>query len=196
MVSDVSPDTAALLDHIVVVAKTVLPARPFHQPNVTAGVGLLLRGFRLREASGGGDRWRGEIARRWRRQVLDANLRHRAVDVAVEAKPGDGRLLQAHAPQGARIESRRAARIRDRGAEAESSPDKCTAAGNRPEARFKSRRGQAWCDNARHVLDRLISRHGAARGDRRNADPRAALPRDRLRTRCRSGYAHARPHRR
>src|SRR3954451_7339918 len=134
MVSDVSPDTAALLDYIVVLAKTVLPARPFHQPNVTAGVGLLLRAFRLRE--GGGDRWRGGIARRWRRHVLDANLRHRAVDVAVQAKPGDGRLLQAHAPQGARIEPRRAARIRDRGAEAESGANKCAAAGNRPEARF------------------------------------------------------------
>ena len=29
----VSPDTAALLGHIVVVAKTVLAGRPFHQPN-------------------------------------------------------------------------------------------------------------------------------------------------------------------
>ena len=47
-----SPDTAALLGHIVVVAKTVLAGRPFPQPNVAAGVGLLLVGFRLRVAVG------------------------------------------------------------------------------------------------------------------------------------------------
>src|SRR5215469_7105792 len=39
MVDGVSPDTAALLGHIVVVAKTVLAGRPLHQPNVAAGVG-------------------------------------------------------------------------------------------------------------------------------------------------------------
>src|SRR3974390_2062597 len=86
MVDGVSPDTAALLGHIVVVAETVLAGRPFHQPNVAAGVGLLLRrrteyffyppaedigGFRLRIADG--DRRRGGMARRRQRQVLDAN---------------------------------------------------------------------------------------------------------------------------
>ena len=170
MVDGVSPDTAALLGHIVVVAKTVLAGRPFHQPNVAAGVGLLLGGFRLRVA--GGDR-------RGPRQVLVANLRHRAVDVAIKAKPRHRGLLQAHAPQRPRIEPRGAAGIRDRGAEAESGPEKCAAAGNRPEARFEPGRGQARCQNARHVLDRLIGRHGAVAGDRRRrvaANARAALP--------------------
>src|ERR1700682_1852908 len=119
-------------------------------------------------------------------------LRHRAVDVAVKAKPRHRGLLQPHAPQRPRIEPRRAAGIRDRGAEAKSGPDKRAAAGNRPEARFEPGRGQARCDNARHVLDRLIGRHGAVAGDRR----RAALPRDRLRARCRSSNADARPRRR
>ena len=102
-----------------------------------------------------------------RRQVLVANLRHRAVDVAVKAKPRHRGLLQAHAPQRPRIEPRSAAGIRDRGAEAESGPDKRAAAGNRPEARFEPGRGQARCDSGRHGLDRLIGRDGAVADDRR-----------------------------
>src|SRR4051812_37000567 len=86
------------------------------------------------------------------------NLRHRAVDLGVETKPRHRGLLQAHAPQRPRIEPRRTAGIRDRGAEAESGPDERAAAGNRPEARFEPGRGQARCDNARHVLDRLLDR--------------------------------------
>jgi hypothetical protein len=189
MVDGVSPDTAALLGRIVVAAKTVLACRPFHQPNVAAGVGLLPGGFRL-PVAGGDRRWDG-IARRGPRQVLVANLRHRAIDVAIKAKPRHRGLLQAHAPQRPRIEPRRAAGIRDRGAEAESGPDKRAAGGNRPEARFEPGRGQARCENARYVLDRLIGRHGAVAvaGDRR----RAALPRDRLRRRCGSGNADLSP---
>jgi hypothetical protein len=141
MVDGVSPDTAALLGHIVVVAKTVLPGGPFNQPNVAAGVGLLLGGFRLRVT--GGDRLRGGIARRGRRQVLVANLRHRAVDVAVKAKPRHRGFLQAHAPKRPGIEPRRAARIRDRGAEAQSGAEKGAPARNRPEACFEPGRGQA-----------------------------------------------------
>jgi hypothetical protein len=103
---------------------------------------------------------------------LDTNLRHRTIDVGIEAKPGDRRFLQPEAPQGARIEPRRAAGTRDRGAKAESGPDKRAAAGNRPEACFEPGRGQARCDNARHVPDRLIGRHGAVGGDCRDAAPR------------------------
>jgi len=120
------------------------------------------------------------------------NFRHRAVDVAVEAKPCDRGFLQAHAPQRPRIEPRRTAGIRDRGTEAQSGPEKRAAAGNRSEARFEPGRGQARRANARHVLDRLIGRHCAVGGDRRQTDPCAALPRDRLRPRCRSGNADAR----
>ena len=167
-------DTAAQLGHIVILAKSGFSGRAFHQPDVAAGVRLLVGGLRLRHACG--ERPRGRIALRALRQVFVANLRHRAVDVAVEAKSRHRGLLQAHAPQRSRIEPRRAGGIRDRGAEADSGPDERSAGGNRPEARFEAGCREARRKNARYVPDRLIGRHAAAAGDRR--DPRAALPRD------------------
>src|SRR5215213_6496925 len=44
LVSDVSPDTAALLGHIVVLAKTVLAGRPFHNQMFPAAEGFSSEG--------------------------------------------------------------------------------------------------------------------------------------------------------